>query len=522
MVREQERRGNSVLSFAIIAAAVLATDQVSKLLIVNNLRPYQSIPETGLLRLTHVTNSGSAFGLLQGQTAFLVLVSIIGVLGVLFYYRANGRESALLRYSLGLLLGGALGNLTDRLIRGEVVDFINVQLWSDFYFPTFNVADSALTIGLGMLALYVLRQRAQEKQRDREYVLERAPPPDDPPPAAKNTTDQDNDIEERADRPSDAVDVDELVVQVPTTVAERRLDRFLTGQLDGVTRSAIGHLIEAGLVTINGELPRKRGHTVDPGDTIVVTGPIAPLESSTPAAERQPLVILYEDDDLLAINKTAGVAVHPGPGHRTGTIVNALLGREGPLSAAGGEERPGIVHRLDKDTSGVMLIAKTDAAHMALSKQFQSRSVEKVYVALLRGMLTPESGTIEAAIARDPQHRQRMAVAAAGRAAVTDYRVLAHMRGFTLVEAQPRTGRSHQIRVHFASLRRPVAGDVIYSRGGRDPVPRLFLHALSVTFAHPRDERPIYIRCPLADDLAECLEELTESSPEAAIVASLR
>ena len=321
---------------------------------------------------------------------------------------------------------------------------------------------------------------------------------------------------------SDADAVDELVVQVPPTVTERRLDRFLTAQLNGVTRSAIGHLIEGGHVTVNGELPRKRGRSVEPGDTIVVTGPIASTESTTPAAERQPLAILYEDDDLLAINKTAGVAVHPGPGHPTGTIVNALLGRAGPLSGAGGKERPGIVHRLDKDTSGVMLIAKTDAAHMALSKQFQSRSVEKVYVALLRGTLTPESGTIEAAIARDPQHRQRMAVAATGRAAVTDYRVLAQMRGYTLVEAQPRTGRSHQIRVHFASLRRPVAGDVIYSRGGKDPVPRLFLHALSVAFAHPRDEQPVHIRCPLADDLAECLESLTQGEPESAIVASLR
>ena len=207
MVEQEERRGNYVLSFAVMAAAVLAADQVSKLLIVNNLRPYQSIPETGLLRLTHVTNSGSAFGMLQGQTAFLILVSVIGVLGVLFYYRVNGRQSALLRYALGLLLGGALGNLTDRLIRGEVVDFINIQLWSDFHFPTFNVADSALTIGLAMLALYVLRQRAQDKQRDREYILDRAsppqesPPPDDPPPASDNMNDQDSDIEEHADRP---------------------------------------------------------------------------------------------------------------------------------------------------------------------------------------------------------------------------------------------------------------------------------------------------------------------------------
>ena len=321
---------------------------------------------------------------------------------------------------------------------------------------------------------------------------------------------------------SDAGDADEIVVQVMPTVTERRLDRFLTEQLDDVTRSAVGHLIEAGLVLVNGEIPRKRGHSIEPGDTIVVIGPITSADAAPPGPEDQPLEILYEDDDMLAINKGAGVAVHPGAGHRTGTIVNALLGRAGPLSAAGGEERPGIVHRLDKDTSGVMLIAKTDAAHLALSAQFQSRTVGKVYIALLRGALTPESGTIEAAIARDPQHRQRMAVAAAGRVAVTDYRVLAPLRGYTLVEVRPRTGRSHQIRVHFASLRRPVAGDVIYSRGGRDPVPRLFLHALSVSFAHPRDERPIHIRCPLADDLAECLDGLTEGPSEAAIAASLR
>ena len=186
MAGREEHRGNFLFSFATVTLGILALDQASKLLIVTNLRLYQSIPESGLLRLTYVTNSGSAFGMLQGQGAFLILVSIIGVLGVLFYYRANGRQSALLRYALGLLLGGALGNLTDRLIRGEVVDFINVQLWSGFYFPTFNVADSALTIGLGMLAIYVLRQRAHEKQRDREYMAQRPSTMEDGPSAQQD------------------------------------------------------------------------------------------------------------------------------------------------------------------------------------------------------------------------------------------------------------------------------------------------------------------------------------------------
>ena len=162
--------GGLFLPFAAIAILIYVADQASKLLIVTNLRPYESIPESGLIRLTYVTNSGSAFGLLQGQTMFLILVSIIGVMGVLFYYRANGRESALLRYSLALLLGGALGNLTDRLIRGAVVDFISVQMWGDFYFPTFNVADSALSVGLFALSIYVLRHRAKEKRDELERI----------------------------------------------------------------------------------------------------------------------------------------------------------------------------------------------------------------------------------------------------------------------------------------------------------------------------------------------------------------
>ncbi len=162
------RFGRQFVPFAAVTLAVYIADQATKLLIVSNLRLYESVLDTGLLRLTYVTNSGSAFGLLRGQTEFLVLVSLIGVLGVIFYYRANGRESALLRYSLALLLGGALGNLTDRLVRGAVVDFISVRVWSDYYFPTFNVADSALTIGLFALAFYVLRNRATEKKREAE------------------------------------------------------------------------------------------------------------------------------------------------------------------------------------------------------------------------------------------------------------------------------------------------------------------------------------------------------------------
>lgn len=315
----------------------------------------------------------------------------------------------------------------------------------------------------------------------------------------------------------------ETRLTVPPEPAERRLDRYLARALPAdVSRSAIGRLIQDGRISVNGETPRKRGHTIEPGDEITIIGEIKSAGTGELSAERSPLYVLYEDDDILAIDKPPGVAVHPGPGHTTGTIVNALLGREGPLSTIGGDDRPGIVHRLDKDTSGVMLIAKNDAAHTALSRQFQSRSVEKVYIALLRGLLEPPTGVIEASLGRDPRHRQRMAVVASGRPSTTRYRVLAHVQGgYTLTEARPQTGRPHQIRVHFASLRHPVAGDVIYGRGSRDTVPRLFLHALSLTFAHPVSVETLEVRSPLAADLSECLAELTAGTPDARLLDSL-
>ncbi len=315
----------------------------------------------------------------------------------------------------------------------------------------------------------------------------------------------------------------ETRLTVPPETSERRLDRYLASALAiDISRSAIGRLIHDGRVSVNGDVPRKRGHAIEPGDEITITGEIETGETVGLSAEHSPLPVVYEDDGILAIDKPPGVAVHPGPGHPTGTIVNALLGREGPLSTIGGEDRPGIVHRLDKDTSGVMLIAKNDAAHAALSRQFQSRSVEKVYIALLRGLLEPPTGVIEASLGRDPRHRQRMAVVVSGRLATTRYRVLAYLKGgYTLVEAKPQTGRLHQIRVHFASLRHPVAGDVIYARGSRDPVPRLFLHALSLTFEHPASGETVEVRSPLADDLSECLAELTAGTSDARLVDSL-
>lgn len=295
----------------------------------------------------------------------------------------------------------------------------------------------------------------------------------------------------------------------------KRLDHYLVDMLPEWSRSAITRLIRDGSVLVNEAVPRKPGQALEEGDAVVVVGAPPSTEVADPVAEKMPLEVIYEDEDILVVDKPAGVPVHPGLGHAGGTLVNALLGRGGGLSEAGGRERPGIVHRLDMDTSGIILVAKTDAAHRSLAKQFRDRTVAKVYITLLRGALEPEEGIIEAPIARDPDHRQRMAVEPGGREAVTEYEVLAHLRGYTLVEARPKTGRPHQIRVHFASLRHPVTGDRVYARGHVDPVPRLFLHAHRLRFLHPRTGIWMDLTSPLAKDLADALREMTAGTSDA-------
>ncbi|MBI2857142.1 MAG: RluA family pseudouridine synthase [Chloroflexi bacterium] len=286
----------------------------------------------------------------------------------------------------------------------------------------------------------------------------------------------------------------------------QRLDHYLVRCVTGWSRSALARLIREGLVTVNGQPPRKAGQALETGDRIVVEPPSA--VEHTLAAENRPLHVLYEDEDLLVVDKPAGLAVHPGPGHAQGTLVNALLGRGVSLSQTGGAERPGIVHRLDKETSGLLLVAKTEAAYASLALQFKERTVEKVYLALLRGRLEPLQGSIEAPIARDPRHRQRMAVVSGGREATTGYSVLARLEEHTLVAAYPHTGRTHQIRVHFASVGHPVAGDRVYGRVRGDPVPRLFLHAHRLRFRHPGTGQIVCFTAPLPEELMASLRAL--------------
>jgi 23S rRNA pseudouridine1911/1915/1917 synthase len=292
-----------------------------------------------------------------------------------------------------------------------------------------------------------------------------------------------------------------------------RLDKYLADEVPGLSRSASQRLIDNGQVTVNGE-PVKASYKVRPGDLVVASLPAE--EPIRPVAEAIPLRIVYEDTALLVVDKPAGMVVHPAPGHPSGTLVNAVLAHL-PELAGTGDERPGIVHRLDRDTSGLILIAKTDKVRRALQRQFKERQVYKAYLALLDGHLQPGWGRIEAPIGRDPQHRQRMAVLPGGRESVTEYHVLEqfdHQVGpvagaYTLIEAEPRTGRTHQIRVHMSSIGHPVAGDRVYGRRRtRLPLDRQFLHARRLAFKHPLSGQRLEMEAPLADDLAAVLDLL--------------
>ena len=290
-----------------------------------------------------------------------------------------------------------------------------------------------------------------------------------------------------------------------------RLDKWLTTALPEHSRSVIQRWIANSRVTIAGSVV-KASYRVQAGEVVQLDVP--PLLPAAMEAQDIPLTIVYEDADLLLVDKPAGLVVHPAPGHASGTLVNALLYHVPDLAGIGGELRPGIVHRLDKDTSGLLLVAKNDKAQRELQRQFKERLVHKVYLALLDGTLTPRQGTIEAPIGRDPRNRQRMAVISGqeskqSRPAVTDYRVRTYYAGFTLVEAEPHTGRTHQIRVHFQFIGFPVVADAVY--GHRKPriiCPRQFLHAHILGFRRPSDGVYVEFTSPLPADLQAVLNGL--------------
>jgi len=315
--------------------------------------------------------------------------------------------------------------------------------------------------------------------------------------------------------------------------AGQRLDRFLATHLNDISRTHVQTLIDEGRVLVNGRA-KKPSYKLEAGETVEVKIPPPPLPGVE--AENIPLDILYEDADVAVVNKPAGMIVHPGAGADSGTLVAALLHRfEGGkgLSMVGGPLRPGIVHRIDKGTSGALLIARTDMAHLKLVEDFRERRIEKTYVALLHGKLKGESGRIELPISRDLRRRSRMtARRREGREARTDWKMRMRLGNFSLIEADLHTGRTHQIRVHFSALGCPVVGDTVYGaprqeKVGNELMPvleRNFLHAARIAFTHPRSGKRIECRAPLPRELVGYVQGLgrTVGAEPGAIDAALR
>ena len=298
---------------------------------------------------------------------------------------------------------------------------------------------------------------------------------------------------------------------VTTEEAGQRADSLLARRLEGLTRSAAARLLEEGRVTDRGR-PVAKNLRVQPGQVLEVTLP----EPEEPEARPQdiPLDVVYEDEDVIVVNKPTGMVVHPAPGHPDGTLVNALLYHCGEsLSGVGGQKRPGIVHRIDRDTSGLIIAAKNDAAHAFLSAQLSDHTLARTYECLVTGSLKQDCGTVDAPIGRHPTDRKKMAVVSNGRRAVTHWEVIARYPGVTHVRCRLETGRTHQIRVHMAYIGHPILGDTVY--GAKKPVPGLTgqcLHAVGLRFIHPRTGQPVELHCPLPEEFETQLRKYAQKS----------
>lgn len=290
-----------------------------------------------------------------------------------------------------------------------------------------------------------------------------------------------------------------------TASIDARLD-VLAAEAAGVSRSQAARLIEDGLCEVNGEARTKTGFKVQKGDELCVLLPDA--AESPIAGEDIPLRVLYEDDALAVVEKPCGMVVHPAAGNESGTMVNALLYRLDGLSGVGGVKRPGIVHRLDKDTSGILVVAKNDAAHVSLSAQLKARTMEKHYLTVVEGVMKEQSGVIDKPIARSRRDRKKMDIDPEGREAVTEWRLIEPLRGASLLDVHILTGRTHQIRVHMRSVGHPVAGDVIYGVKNGVKAPRLMLHSFSLAFDHPVTGERMTFELPPDERFEACVSKL--------------
>ncbi|MBQ6274317.1 MAG: RluA family pseudouridine synthase [Oscillospiraceae bacterium] len=301
--------------------------------------------------------------------------------------------------------------------------------------------------------------------------------------------------------------MEEEILQITAEESGERIDALLARSVPELSRSAAQRLLEEGLVTLLGK-PVRKNYRCAAGDCFEL---VLPEAEEVPLIPQDiPLDVVFEDRDLIVVNKPRGLVVHPAPGHPDGTLVNALLFHCGDsLSGVGGEKRPGIVHRIDKDTSGLLIVAKNDFAHQALSAQLQDRSLSRTYEAVARGGFREDAGTVDRPIDRHPTDRKRMAVVPGGRPAVTHWEVIARYKGYTHLRCRLETGRTHQIRVHMASLGHPLLGDAVY--GAPSPEKGLegqCLHARRLKFLHPRSGEPIELETPLPDYFLDVLARL--------------
>ncbi len=298
-----------------------------------------------------------------------------------------------------------------------------------------------------------------------------------------------------------------LALTVPDGTERMRLDRFVADHCD-LSRARVERLIAEGAVSLDGKVLTKPSAKVGPGMAVALTVPEATPSELTP--EAIPLAVVYEDDHLMVIDKPVGMVVHPSAGHATGTLVHAILAHCGDkLSGIGGVARPGVVHRLDRETSGLIMVAKTDEAHRGLAAQLKSRQLSRSYLAVVRGTPKVAEGEIDAPIGRDPKERKRQAVVADGRPSLSRYKVILPLKGAAVVRVELSTGRTHQVRVHMRHLGHPVLGDVLYSKAGvKDRIDRQALHAWKLTFVHPITNEAMSFVAPIPDDMARLIQYL--------------
>ncbi len=531
----------------LVALAVVFLDQLSKMLTVMFIKPVDTVPLwEDVLHLTYVENRGAAFGMLSDARWVFLLVSTIAIVGLTGFMIWKRPSNKLECVALTFIIGGGIGNMIDRLALGYVVDMIDFRLIN---FAVFNVADSFVCIGVGLLMLYLIRDMVREYRAEKLAMIVEVPT------AFAVESPEINQIEETTrtttmtpmcddlrlsmpesdiDTDMDTADTDRAMTEtytVPADGAGERLDRFLS-DVGNITRAAAVRLIETDCVTLQTaksiDTKAAKNTRLNVGDCVTVTYP-AP-EDYDVAAEDIPLDIVFEDKDILVINKPVGMVVHPAPGNYTGTLVNALMHHCGDdLSGVGGVRRPGIVHRIDKDTSGLLVVAKNDAAHNHLAEQLKTHTVSRVYHAICLGNLKEDRGTVELAIGRNSADRKKMATFPKGssaipggatvREAVTHYTVLERFplgarwgQAFTYVQCELETGRTHQIRVHLAAGGHPLLGDPVYggdgTRFGKAHATLLHgqcLHASELRLIHPRTGEPMHFTCPLPTDFERLL-----------------